>query len=76
MGGPADDFISMTRRWVQALRERCKEDEAYELVCATPRGWMQVGFITVQNDSVAIITGADADGNFIERLGSTSAAAP
>jgi hypothetical protein len=68
MGSPADDFISTTRVWVSALRERCKEDEVYELTCATSRGWMVDYHIMIQGNSVAIVTGKDENDNFVERL--------
>jgi hypothetical protein len=68
MGDLADAFISMTRVWTQALKQRCKEDEDYELTCTTSHGWMRVGHITVRSDGVALVTGEDPNGNFAERL--------
>jgi hypothetical protein len=68
MADAADDFIAMTRIWVHALHQRCKEDETVELTCATSRGWMRVGHIAIHGENVAILTGEDQTGNFAERL--------
>jgi hypothetical protein len=64
-----DAFIESTQLWVHGLRERCKEDETFELSCVTARGTMRVHAISLLKDGViALLSGDDWNGNFVERL--------